>query len=278
MSADELVASIEGAHKRVRPLVLVTPLIHSRVLSSRAGARVFLKCESEQVTGSFKLRGATNKIALADAAARERGFVTASTGNHGLAMATALDALGIATGTIVLPTNAASGKVDLLRLFPSLELMFHGDDCVVAETHARKLADSLGKVFVSPYNDIEYVFFACFIAAKPHSSIIAGQGTVAVELLEQLPNVDVVFVTVGGGGLMSGIASYIKHKRPSCRVVGCLPAASPVMRECVKEGRIVDIPSYDTLSDGSAGATQPFARVSANTLCYLFQAALRKGP
>jgi len=147
--------AVAAAAARVAPHVLRTPLLHSRWLSARTGAQVLLKLESEQTTGSFKLRGATNKLLAATEANRRRGFVTASSGNHGLAMATALSAIGL-PGTIVLPTTAAPAKRTALAEFPGVEILLHGHDCVVAEGHARQLAANTGLIFVSPYNDAEY--------------------------------------------------------------------------------------------------------------------------
>lgn len=157
-----LVAAIEAAHLRIRPLVLLTPLIRSYALSSQLNANVALKCDSEQRTGSFKLRGAANKVALllgrSAPSTPSRGLITASTGNHALAMATAIENANEASieAQIVLPTTAAKGKVEALRRFKGIELIFHGTDCTDAENLARKTATETGKVFVSPYNDLEY--------------------------------------------------------------------------------------------------------------------------
>jgi threonine dehydratase len=266
---------VAAAARRIAPHVLRTPLLRSRPLGALTGAEVLLKLESEQTTGSFKLRGATHKVITATEADRARGFVTASSGNHGLAMAEALSALGL-RGTVVLPTHAAPAKrAALAQYAPALEVLMHGTDCVDAETHARQLAAATGRVFVSPYNDIAYIRPS---QTSPHHRgpsltwvpldvsrplppprpirVMAGQGSVAVELLEQAPAVlDAVFVTVGGGGLIGGMATWIKHARPGCRVVGCQPAASAVMHASVRAGHIVDVPSDPTLADGSAGTS-----------------------
>jgi len=232
---EELATLTAEAEKRIRPHVLLTPLLPSRVLSDLVGAEVFLKMESEQVSGSFKLRGATNKILLTQG---RQELVTASTGNHAIATATALAKLGL-RGTIVLPETTVAEKKETLGLFSNVDLEFCGTDCIEAETRARKLATETGRIYVSPYNDVD---------------IMTGQGTIAVEILQQLPAVDAIFVTVGGGGLAGGIAAYIKSRRPECVVIGCQPVNSAVMSESVKAGKILDLESLDTLSDGSSGS------------------------
>lgn len=203
------------------------------------GIRAFLKLECLQHTRSFKLRGALNKLLNLTESQRARGIVTASTGNHGLAVAYGLQLLGM-PGTIVLPETAAKKKVDLLRRY-DVTLQFHGHDSAMAEVLARRQAEEQGQVFISPYNDWE---------------VVAGQGTIGIELLEQLPNLQNVFVPVGGGGLVSGIAGYLKVQAPHVKVYGCLPEHSPVMHECVEAGRIVPGTVLPTLSDGTAGGVE----------------------
>ncbi len=248
--------SLLSAAERIRPHIVETPLLPSPLLSERTGAVVFLKLENRQTTGSFKLRGATNK--LLGLSSGERGVVTASTGNHGLAVAHAASKLGIAA-TIFMPEDASPRKVAKLRNF-DVELCFVPGDAVNAETTARRTADETGRVFVSPYNDPE---------------IVAGQGTVAVEMLRQQPGLDAVFVAVGGGGLIGGIGSYLNEEhglarietdshgfstaRPGVQVTGCLPRNSAVMLESVRAGRIVEMEGLPTLSDGTAGGIEPDA-------------------
>ncbi len=242
--------SILSAAERIRPHIAETPLIPSPVLSQRTGAVVFLKLENRQTTGSFKLRGATNKLLGLSAQERARGVVSASTGNHGLAVAHAASQLGIAA-TIFMPEDASPRKVAKLRTF-DVELRFVPGDAVHAETTARHTADATGRVFVSPYNDPQ---------------IVAGQATVAVEMLRQQPGLDAVFVAVGGGGLIGGIGSYLKDlpdlgklgRSTGVRVVGCLPHNSAVMLESVRAGRIVEMDGLPTLSDGTAGGIEPDA-------------------
>ncbi|MBI3957838.1 MAG: threonine/serine dehydratase [Chloroflexi bacterium] len=239
--------SILTAERRIRPHVAETPLLPSPVLSEQTGASVFLKLENRQTTGSFKLRGATNKLLGLSAAQRRRGIVTASTGNHGLAVAHAVSQLGV-TATIFMPEDASQRKVAKLRNY-DVELRFIPGDAVNAEMTARRSADETDRLFVSPYNDPE---------------IVAGQGTVAVEMLRQQPELDAVFVSVGGGGLMGGIGSYCKDlpgfgkpgRSSPIQVVGCLPENSPVMLESVRAGCIVEMDGLPTLSDGTAGGIE----------------------
>ena len=236
----DLPRHVRLAASRIRPHVVETPLRLSPTLSERTGAQVFLKLENRQHTGSFKLRGATNILLNLTAEDRARGVVTASTGNHALAVARAAAQLDIAA-TIYLPEGASPRKVEKLESFPVTLCRVPGD-ALNAEISARAAALQRNQPFISPYND-------------PH--IIAGQGTIAVELLRRQPQLDAVFVTVGGGGLMGGIASFLKSTGSQIQTVGCQPQNSAVMLASVRAGRIVDTASLPTLSDGSAGGIEP---------------------
>lgn len=239
-TAAELSRQIRAAASRLHPYVIETPLRPSPALSERTGARVYLKLENRQHTGSFKLRGATNKLLSLSLAERARGVITASTGNHALAVARAAAQLD-AAASIYLPHDASPRKVEKLSALP-VSLHRVPGDALNAEVSAREAAAQSGQVYISPYND-------------PH--IIAGQGAIAVELLRQQPELDAVFATVGGGGLMSGIAAYLKEARTVVQTVGCQPENSAVMLASVRAGRIVDTESLPTLSDGSAGGIEP---------------------
>ncbi len=227
------------AEKRIRAYIRETPLEYSPHLSKMGNCEVFLKMENVQLTGSFKARGAMNKLLSLP---KDTDVTTASSGNHGLAVAYALRKVG-GTGTIYLPTTTAQVKIDRLRNY-DIQLEFVGTDCVEAEIFARKIADREEKTFISPYNDLK---------------IIGGQGTIAIELSKQLAKIDVVLVTIGGGGLISGIAGYLKDINPRVEIVGCLPLNSAVMYESIKAGMIIDMESKPTLSDGSAGGIEPNA-------------------
>ncbi|UCG04715.1 MAG: threonine/serine dehydratase [Candidatus Heimdallarchaeota archaeon] len=227
------------AEKRIRTYIRETPLEYSPYLSKIGNSKVYLKLENIQLTGSFKARGAMNKIL---SLTRGTEITTASSGNHGLAVAYSLSKLG-GIGTIYLPTTTAPVKIEKLRNY-DIQLEFYGTDSVEAEIFAKEIAHRDKKVFISPYNDLE---------------IIGGQGTIGLELTRQLAKIDVVLVTIGGGGLISGIAGYLKNLNPDVEIVGCLPQNSAVMYESIKAGRILDMESKPTLSDGSAGGIEPDA-------------------
>ncbi len=227
------------AETRIRPWIRRTFLEPSPFLAEVSGADVHLKLENLQITGSFKLRGAFNKILSLDPEEAAPGIVTASSGNHGLATAYALRAAG-RKGVIYLPETVSRAKLTALqRMGADCQLV--GRESGEAESAARQAAESEGKVYVSPYNDPQ---------------VIAGQGTIGIELEADLPDLDAVLIAVGGGGLVSGVAAYLKARHPDVQVVGCLPENSPVMYESVRQGRIVDCPNLPTLSDGTAGSVE----------------------
>ncbi|NNG00754.1 MAG: threonine/serine dehydratase [Desulfobacteraceae bacterium] len=236
----DLVGKITNASKRIRPQVRYTPLEYSMALSRICGAEVHLKCEHLQETGSFKFRGATHKILSLTDEQRQQGVITASTGNHGLAVATACRRLRM-NATIFTPETASPAKLDHIEKLGAILTKVPGD-CLNAELTARKTAESQGITFISPYNDID---------------VIAGQGTVGLEMFEQCPDLETVFVSVGGGGLISGISVFLKAMNPDIRIVGCWPENSAAMYESIKASRIVDAPEHPTISDGTAGPVEP---------------------
>ena len=213
-----------------------TPLKHSERLSKETNSNIFLKLENLQKTGSFKARGALNKILNINSTEK---VVAASSGNHGAAVSYALSKKNM-IGTIYVPKNVKKSKVKNIESFGSKVIKF-GDDCLDAENEAIRLCKENNLTFVSPYNDYD---------------IISRQGTIGVEILEQNSNIDTVFITVGGGGLISGISSYIKSINPDIKVIGCSPINSSIMINSIKEGKIVNTESKDTLSDGSAGGVE----------------------
>jgi len=235
LAAAELPAAISRAERRIREWIVETPLQPSPI-------GPHLKLEHLQHTGSFKARGAFSRLLALSETARARGVIAASTGNHGAAVAYAAAKLGI-SGRIVVPANADAGKVAAIRALGGV-VEVHGDDCAVAEAHARRLAGREGIPYVSPYNDPE---------------VVAGQGTLGVELARQLPEVEAVFIALGGGGLLAGVAAWLKSVRPGVRVIGCSPENSAVMIASVRAGRIVELESKPTLSDGTAGGVEPGA-------------------
>jgi len=198
--------------------------------------------ENLQHTGSFKARGAFSKLLSLTHEQLQRGCVAASTGNHGAAVAYALARIG-AHGEIFVPENTSPTKLRAIESFGG-HVQFHGLDGAVTEQFARAYASDRGMVYISPYNDLQ---------------VIAGQGTVAVELCSQIDSIDELFVSVGGGGLVSGTAGYLESQLPHCRIIGCSPLNSQVMIESIKADRILDLESHPTLSDGTAGGIEPGA-------------------
>lgn len=231
---ETLYEKIKKAEENIRPYIRETPLEYSYPLSKSSGCQVYLKLENIQITGSFKARGSLNKVLALKNDPRE--IITASTGNHGLGVANALNEIG-RKGTIYLPSKASPAKVEAIKQ-RGVDVEFYGESGEVTETYARKLANETDCIYISPYNDEE---------------VIAGQGTIGVELFRQLPALDAVFVSIGGGGLIAGIAAYLKTVNPQIKIIGCLPAHAPVMYECIKANKIIDVPEKSTLSDGTAG-------------------------
>lgn len=232
--------AITEAHIALRPQVAVTPLTLSSRLSALSGCEVYLKCEHLQHTGSFKYRGASNKLRLLDPAQRQRGVITASSGNHGQGLALAGQALGVPV-SVYTTTQASSYKLEAMRALGA-EVISLDLDPLGAELEAGRQAQVQGKPYVSPYNDYQ---------------IIAGQGTVGMELFEQQPELDAVFVAVGGGGLISGIATALHGLSAKTRIVGCWPANSPALHASLAAGRIIEVDEEETISDGTAGGVEP---------------------
>jgi threonine dehydratase len=236
----DLLQAARDAHSRIKDHIRWTPLERSSVLSSRHNANVFLKLENLQVTGSFKIRGAMAKLSLTPKDVLERGIVTASSGNHGAAVACAVAQLG-GSAIVFVPNNASQIKCDAIQRHGA-EVQRHGDDGLVTELYAQQFALEHDRLYVSPYNDFD---------------VIAGQGTVGLEIFDSLPDVDAVFVTVGGGGLIAGVAGVLKALRPNVRVLGCQPSNDAAMLRSVEVGQILEIEARPTISDGSAGNVEP---------------------
>ena len=227
---------VVAAARRIAPYVQRTPLERSAHLSDATGADVWLKLECFQTTGSFKLRGAVNALLSLDDAARQRGVITASAGNHGLGVATAANLTGL-PAAVVVPETASPAKVDLLRQ-TGCELILHGPDYDAAEAHAIDLAETRGVTFVSAYD---------------HPAVVAGGGTIALEILEAQPETDLLIVPAGGGGLISGVALAAKGVTPEIAVYGAQSVASPALHAALAAGRQVTVPVLDSLADGLSG-------------------------
>ena len=229
------------ARRRILPYVRRTGLVHSAWLSDLAGARVSLKLESQQVSNSFKVRGAFNAlIARQERGAALRHAVTASAGNHGHALALAAETFHLPL-VVFTPVDASWSKLDAIRRHGA-ELRAEGRDYDDAERLAHVFAEETGAEFVSPYNDAD---------------VIAGAGTIAIEILEEAPDTDTIVVPVGGGGLISGIAVAAKSIAPRLNVIGVEVEASCAFRTGLRAGQLVPIVPGPTLADGLSGNPDP---------------------
>jgi threonine dehydratase len=227
---------IYAARRRIRGRVRETPLEHSPFISELCGGEVWLKLENLQLTGSFKIRGALNKLLQLSDEERRIGVVAASSGNHGQGVGYVARELGV-DATIVVPQNTPGVKREAIRRY-GVELIVHGEECLEAERLARKMGREMGKTFVSPYNDLD---------------IIAGQGTVGLEMVEATSDLDVVLVPVGSGGLISGVGCALKSVLSGVEVLGVQSVASPVMYESMRQGRIVEMELEESVAEGLHG-------------------------
>ncbi|HKS16969.1 MAG TPA: threonine/serine dehydratase, partial [Planctomycetota bacterium] len=222
-------ADIRSARKRLDGVVLRTPLLPLKV----GRPDTWLKCENLQRSGSFKLRGAYNKIASLSPAVRKRGVVAYSSGNHAQGVAFAGQAFAIPT-TIVMLDQSMAHKVEGTRSYGA-EVIFGGKSSEEIKARAEAIAVERGCTLVRPFDD---------------ALIIAGQGTIGLEIVEQLMDVKAVLVPVGGGGLSSGVATAVKSLRPRVKVFGVEPAGAPKMSESLKAGQLVTLPGTNTVADG----------------------------
>ncbi|MDX1643625.1 MAG: threonine ammonia-lyase [Thermoanaerobaculia bacterium] len=223
------------ARQRIADHVRVTPSIESPILSERCGATVTLKCETLQVTGSFKPRGALNRLLTLDSDERRRGVVAASAGNHAQGLAYAGGTIGVSS-RIVMPVTTPIIKVQRTRAFGA-EVELHGESFDDAYQRALAIRDEEDRIFVSPFDD---------------EAVIAGQGTIGLEIDEQVPEIDAVLVPVGGGGMLAGLARALKSLRPGVRVLGVQTEASPALYESFRAGRLEPIASRPSIADGIA--------------------------
>ena len=227
---------IETAAERIAGVAVRTPLVPSPELSSRNGAEVLLKLEGVQPTGSFKVRGAASKILSLDPEQAARGVVTASTGNHGRAVAYVASRLGIPAAVCV-SENVPAGKIAALEAL-GCELVIGGDSQAAALDTAASMVEERGMTLVHPFDDPQ---------------VIAGQGTIGLEILEDAPGIDVVLVPLSGGGLISGVALAMKALRPTVRVVGISMEHGAVMAASLEAGHPVELPEEPTLADSLQG-------------------------
>ena len=227
--------SIRAARQRIKPFVYHSPCPYSLHLSRLCGCEIYCKLDHLQVTGSFKERGARNKLMLLSDAQKHRGVVAASAGNHALAIAYHGQELGIPV-TVVMPQYAPLIKVSNCRSFGA-EVILHGERYSEALQQARSLAQQSGRTFVHGFDDAD---------------IIAGQGSMGLEILEDVPDVDAVIVPVGGGGLIAGVGLAIKSLRPDVRIIGVEAQSAPTLKASLDAGRVTPIETKPTLADGLA--------------------------
>jgi threonine dehydratase len=234
VSADD-VAEAALALRRYLP---VTPLQQSFALTEKVGCPVFLKIETTQPTRSFKVRGALNRVLHLSPEERRAGVISASAGNHGQGVAYAARTFDL-PATVYVPIGANEGKVTAMRRLGA-RVVAHGRTFNDANLEALRVAATTGAAFVHAYDDPE---------------VVAGQGTAGLELLEQLPDLDTVICPIGGGGLISGIATYLKARRPEVRIVGVEPSGAAAMHASHRAGRLVVLDRVETMADGLAAST-----------------------
>lgn len=256
---------IVRAQQRLASFIAPTPLIFSEALSEYSGAKVWLKLELHQPTGSFKVRGALHKLMALGEQGNTTGVVTASAGNHGLGVAFAAQKLGIKNATIFIPQTAPAAKVTKLRRFP-VQLRQVGHTYEEAHQAAEEYARQTGATYISAYDDPQ---------------VIAGAGTCGLEIITGLPQADTVIVPVGGGGLVAGIAVAVKGINPGCQIIGVQPEASPAAKLSFEQNLPID--PYDhapTIADGLAGGfgALPFyiARTLIDHILLFSEAQLRQ--
>jgi len=233
--------NIEQAAVRLRKYIMRTPLQLNRNLSRRYQCNVYLKREDLQIVRSYKLRGAYNMIAQLSEAQKQRGVVCASAGNHAQGFAYSCNQLNI-KGVVFMPSITPSQKVKQTRMFgeSSIEIILHGDTYDDCAAMALKYSEENNMVFIHPFD---------------HEDIIEGQGTVGVEIFEDLSNIDYVFLPVGGGGLASGVSTYLKSKLPSIKIIGAEPAGAASMLAAFKAGAPVTLNQIDSFIDGASVKT-----------------------
>jgi threonine dehydratase len=230
------IKDIEDAEKTIGASIYRTPLIRSSFLSEKTGSEFHLKLENLQMTGSFKIRGAMNKLSSISSFPR-RKIITASAGNHGQAVALCAQKLGL-SAIIIVPETTPKIKIEKIKLYGA-EIELHGSIYDETEKYAIGLAKAdEDLLYVSPYND---------------EMVIAGQGTIGLEILAQMPDVDALVVPVGGGGLISGVGLAAKSFKPTVEIIGVEPEASPSVYESLRAGRIVNSKVENTIADGLSG-------------------------
>ena len=231
-------ADFKAAREFLKPILLPTNLVHSEYFSDKSGANVYLKPENMQRTGAYKVRGACFTVSTLTEEQKSRGLVTASAGNHAQGVAYAAKAFGL-QATIVMPVTTPLVKVNNTKSYGA-NVVLHGnafDDCAA---YAAQLAETEGLTYVHPFNDL---------------TVATGQGTVAYEVFKDLPDVDIILVPIGGGGLASGVATLTKLLNPNVKVIGVEPTTAAGMKASVEAGEVVSLQSVETIAEGVAVRT-----------------------
>ena len=230
--------SFEEAAEKVKEATLPTNLVYSEYFSSQTGNRVYLKPENMQYTGAYKVRGAYYKISTMSEEARQKGLITASAGNHAQGVAFAAKKYGV-KATVVMPTTTPLIKVNRTKGYGA-EVILYGNVYDEACEYAMKLANEKGLTFVHPFDDLD---------------VATGQGSIAMEIIKELPTVDYILVPIGGGGLATGVSTLAKLLNPNIKVIGVEPAGANCLQESIKAGKVVTLPSVSTIADGTAVKT-----------------------
>lgn len=228
----------EEASEVVKQVAIETKLLYSEYFSNQTGNKVYLKPENMQLTGAYKIRGAYYKISTLTEEERAKGLITASAGNHAQGVAYAAKAFGV-KAVIVMPTTTPLMKVERTKSYGA-EVVLYGDVYDEACAHAYELADKEGYTFIHPFDDL---------------AVATGQGTIAMEIVKELPLVDYILVPIGGGGLSTGVSTLAKMLNPNIKVVGVEPAGANCMQESLKNGKVTTLPAVNTIADGTAVKT-----------------------
>ena len=230
--------SFEKAAEKVKEVTLPTNLIYSDYFSQMSGNKVYLKPENMQYTGAYKVRGAYYKISTMSEDARKKGLITASAGNHAQGVAYAASKYGV-PATVVMPTTTPLIKVNRTKGYGA-KVVLYGNVYDEACEYAMKLAKEQGLTFVHPFDDLD---------------VATGQGSIAMEIIKELPTVDYILVPIGGGGLATGVSTLAKLLNPNIKVIGVEPAGANCLQESLKEGKVVTLPTVNTIADGTAVKT-----------------------
>lgn len=230
--------SFEEAAEKVKEATLPTNLVYSEYFSNQTGNKVYLKPENMQYTGAYKVRGAYYKISTMSEEARQKGLITASAGNHAQGVAFAAKKYGV-KATVVMPTTTPLIKVNRTKGYGA-EVILYGNVYDESCEYAVKLANEQGLTFVHPFDDLD---------------VATGQGSIAMEIIKELPTVDYILVPIGGGGLATGVSTLAKLLNPNIKVIGVEPAGANCLQESIKSGKVVTLPSVNTIADGTAVKT-----------------------